>query len=190
MSLECRYDDDADNENGGGNEWESAWMHYNLTAADNGSTAESPGNNNNNNTTIPTLFTMAEVRKHNSEDDLWMVLENKVYDFTDFAPIHPGGPGYLTMNAGMDATDPFQAVHYGVYARAETAEYYIGDLDISSRDEWVFEMSRPLITDSTTTDAQFVEGSSVDFGFSFWVSEREFCHLEITSLFVSPLHEC
>ncbi len=172
MSLECRYDDDADNENGGGNEWESAWMHYNLTAADNGSTAESPGNNNNNNTTIPTLFTMAEVRKHNSEDDLWMVLENKVYDLTDFAPIHPGGPGYLTMNAGMDATDPFQAVHYGVYARAETAEYYIGDLDISSRDEWVFEMSRPLITDSTTTDAQFVEGSSVDFGFSFWVSEQ------------------
>jgi hypothetical protein len=74
------------------------------------------------------------------------------------------------MNAGMDGTDPFQDVHFGIFARAEIMEYYIGDLDMSSKFEWVFEMSRPLETDSTKTDAQFMEGSSVDFGFSFWVS--------------------
>jgi len=125
---------------------------------------------------------MAEVRKHNSEFDLWMVLENKVYDFTDFAPTHPGGPGYLTMYAGMDATDPFQAVHYGVYARAETKEYYIGDLDMSSVDEWVFEVSRPLKTDSTKTDVQFEEGQSVDFGFSFWVSVSSWFATFVTML--------
>ena len=129
---------------------------------------------------------MAEVRNHNTEDDLWMVLENKVFDLTDFVSIHPGGPGYLTMNAGMDGTDPFQDVHFGIFSRAEVMEYYIGDLDMSSKFEWVFEMSRPLKTDSTKTDAQFMEGKSVDFGFSFWVSPL-FTRLSWCYMFISIL---
>lgn len=188
VTLDCRYDDDADDANGGDSEWEGAWMHFNLTASSedrSSSSSESTteeSSSENDSTTTTTFITMAEVRKHNSEFDLWMVLENKVYDFTDFAPTHPGGPGYLTMYAGMDATDPFQAVHYGVYARAETKEYYIGDLDMSSVDEWVFEVSRPLKTDSTKTDVQFEEGQSVDFGFSFWVSVSSWFATFVTML--------
>ena len=29
--------------------------------------------------------------KHNKADDAWLVVDNKVYDMTDFAPNHPGG---------------------------------------------------------------------------------------------------
>jgi L-lactate dehydrogenase (cytochrome) len=28
---------------------------------------------------------------HNTPDDLWLAINDKVYDFTDFAPDHPGG---------------------------------------------------------------------------------------------------
>jgi cytochrome b involved in lipid metabolism len=176
VTLDCRYDDDVDTDNGGDNEWEGAWTHSNMTfkversSSTANSETSSSSSSASNHTATNNLISIAEVRKHNTEDDLWIVLENKVYDLTEFAPTHPGGPGYLTMNAGMDGTDPFADVHVSVDARPEAKEYYIGDLDMSSLNEWVFEMSRPLKTASTKTDAQFVEGQSVDFGLSFWVS--------------------
>lgn len=179
VTLECRYDDEVDTDNGGDNEWEGAWTHSNMTtkverssSTSNSESSQSSfsSSSSSSKNTSTTIITVAEVRKHNMEDDLWIILENKVYDLTDFAPTHPGGPGYLTMNAGMDGTDPFADVHFSVDARPEAKEYYIGDLDTSSTSEWVFEMSRPLKTASTLTDAQFVVGQSVDFGLSFWVS--------------------
>lgn len=33
----------------------------------------------------------AEVLKHSSAKDCWMVVNGKVYDLTSFAPNHPGG---------------------------------------------------------------------------------------------------
>ncbi len=39
------------------------------------------------------LFTLEEISKHNSENDLWIVINNKVYDLTKFAKVHPGGKG-------------------------------------------------------------------------------------------------
>jgi cytochrome b involved in lipid metabolism len=33
----------------------------------------------------------AEVAKHNLEGDVWVTVNGKVYDMTDFAPTHPGG---------------------------------------------------------------------------------------------------
>jgi cytochrome b involved in lipid metabolism len=32
-----------------------------------------------------------EILKHNRSDDCWIVVENKVWDVTDFAQTHPGG---------------------------------------------------------------------------------------------------
>ena len=35
---------------------------------------------------------VAEVVKHARKDDCWIVVNGKVYDLTNFAPSHPGGP--------------------------------------------------------------------------------------------------
>jgi L-lactate dehydrogenase (cytochrome) len=32
-----------------------------------------------------------EISRHNGPEDVWIVVENTVYDLTDFAPQHPGG---------------------------------------------------------------------------------------------------
>jgi L-lactate dehydrogenase (cytochrome) len=32
-----------------------------------------------------------EVSKHSISEDLWIVVNEKVYDLTEFAPQHPGG---------------------------------------------------------------------------------------------------
>ena len=34
---------------------------------------------------------MAEVAKHKSQDDVWMVIHNKIYDVTKYLDDHPGG---------------------------------------------------------------------------------------------------
>lgn len=36
--------------------------------------------------------TTREVTLHNKRDDAWIVVDGEVYDMTEFAPEHPGGP--------------------------------------------------------------------------------------------------
>lgn len=38
-----------------------------------------------------TLVTTEEVSRHNTPNDLWIVVEDAVWDVSSFAPEHPGG---------------------------------------------------------------------------------------------------
>jgi hypothetical protein len=45
------------------------------------------------------LLSMAEVRKHNREEDAWIVVKKgKVYDCTEFLDLHPGGADSILIN--------------------------------------------------------------------------------------------
>jgi hypothetical protein len=58
------------------------------------------------------LIEWSEIRKHVSEDDLWIVIDGFVYDVTSWARKHPGGLPVLLAAAGHDATEAFrQAAH-------------------------------------------------------------------------------
>lgn len=76
-------------------------------------------------------YTMAEVEKHNTEEDVWIVVNDKVYDCTEYLELHPGGVDSITINAGADATEDFTAIH-SMKATKMLERYYIGDLDKSS----------------------------------------------------------
>ncbi|BFZ57591.1 hypothetical protein PYCC9005_004643 [Savitreella phatthalungensis] len=55
----------------------------------------------------------AEVAKHTTAEDLWLTIDSKVYDVTDFLDAHPGGAAAL-LNAnvaGKDATEQFYNLH-------------------------------------------------------------------------------
>lgn len=56
-------------------------------------------------------YTKGEVAKHNSKDDLWIIISGQVYDVTGFLPDHPGGTRPLLNNAGKDATSVFNLMH-------------------------------------------------------------------------------
>lgn len=34
---------------------------------------------------------VAEIRRHGTQHDIWIVVNGEVYDMTEFAPEHPGG---------------------------------------------------------------------------------------------------
>jgi alkylation response protein AidB-like acyl-CoA dehydrogenase len=53
----------------------------------------------------------AEVAKNNTEDSLWMIIDSRVYDVTDFLDAHPGGAAVLKQVAGTDATEAFYNLH-------------------------------------------------------------------------------
>ncbi|KAG2666028.1 hypothetical protein I3760_15G036600 [Carya illinoinensis] len=54
-----------------------------------------------------------ELRKHDHAGDLWISLQGKIYDVSDWLKDHPGGELPLLSFAGRDATDAFVAYHPG-----------------------------------------------------------------------------
>ena len=53
------------------------------------------------------ILTTQEVEKHNTPSDCWMIVNNKVYQVTQYAALHPGGTAAITDYCGKDATEPF-----------------------------------------------------------------------------------
>ncbi|OHW91025.1 FMN-dependent dehydrogenase [Colletotrichum incanum] len=60
---------------------------------------------------MPPTLTSAEVSKHNRLNDLWLVIDGSVYDFSEFVREHPGGIAVILQCAGKDATDVYSEVH-------------------------------------------------------------------------------
>lgn len=74
-------------------------------------------------------FTKEEVALHCTEDDLWVTIEDKVYDVTRYQPKHPGGGDKLLRHAGQDATEKFVKVRsHPEGVRDIAAQFMIGTL--------------------------------------------------------------
>eukprot|EP01116_Phalansterium_solitarium_P012788 TRINITY_DN2938_c0_g1_i2.p1 TRINITY_DN2938_c0_g1~~TRINITY_DN2938_c0_g1_i2.p1 ORF type:complete len:429 (-),score=104.58 TRINITY_DN2938_c0_g1_i2:311-1597(-) len=56
------------------------------------------------------VFTLEEVAKHDKPDDFYLIVDNKVYDVTNWQRKHPGGSS-ITMFRGQDATDAVRNFH-------------------------------------------------------------------------------
>lgn len=77
------------------------------------------------------LISMRDVRKHNKEEDVWIVVNNKIYDCTEYLDLHPGGADSILINAGEDSTEDFVAIH-STKATKMLDKFYVGDLDPAS----------------------------------------------------------
>lgn len=56
-------------------------------------------------------FTIDDIIKHNTIDDCWVIINNKIYDVTNFIGDHPGGTRVLLKFGGLDATEEFEMLH-------------------------------------------------------------------------------
>merc|ERR1719253_272816 len=56
-------------------------------------------------------YTMAEVAKHTTKGDCWVVVAGEVLNVTDFLKDHPGGELAILTFGGKDATEEFNMIH-------------------------------------------------------------------------------
>lgn len=55
---------------------------------------------------------MDEVAQHNTPEDLWVVVYDRVYDVTEWQHSHPGGDFILQEYGGKDASEMFRSVQH------------------------------------------------------------------------------
>ena len=76
---------------------------------------------------------LKEVSEHNTLNDCWIVLYDRVYNVTDFIPNHPGGSDIFLEYAGYDATIAFRGIGHDFNILQRLHQYCIGDLVMSER---------------------------------------------------------
>ena len=79
-------------------------------------------------------FTIDEISKHNTRNDIWITYYDKVYNVTNFINHHPGGADYLMMAAGSSV-----APYWNIYKQHDDVEihkilqkYHIGYIETES----------------------------------------------------------
>ncbi|KAK5873975.1 hypothetical protein PBY51_018966 [Eleginops maclovinus] len=78
-------------------------------------------------------YTLEEIRLHNTSNDTWLIIHDKVYDITSFLEEHPGGEEVLIEQAGADATESFEDVGHSTDAREMLEQYFLGELHMDDR---------------------------------------------------------
>ncbi|XP_065285606.1 uncharacterized protein [Dermacentor albipictus] len=73
-------------------------------------------------------YTLQDVYQHCHQNDLWIVIHNRVYDVTNFLDKHPGGQEILWEHAGRDATFAFMGTGHTREAVSMLQQYCIGIL--------------------------------------------------------------
>ncbi|KAI6821241.1 acyl-CoA dehydrogenase [Hortaea werneckii] len=101
-------------------------------------------------------LTRQEVAKHTTEEDLWVIVDHKIYDLSEFSLAHPGGLVVLLQYAGQDATEAFYNLH-----RHEVLQQY-SDLCIGT-----VEGEKPEVIDPQPGDL-----SQVPYAEPLWLSPQ------------------
>ena len=68
------------------------------------------------------FYTIDEVKLHDKKEDAWVIINENVYDITEFLDIHPGG-NIISNFIGQDITDFFYELHQ-ISVLTDTAEKY------------------------------------------------------------------
>ena len=118
---------------------------------------------------MSTLYTIQEVLKHNTESDCWIIINNIIYNVTNFLNKHPGGVSSIAKvgRAGNDVTFAFEQIGHSQSAYDILKSMQIGvvtpvilsvvdeDLDCNSNSHYFSidnEERVGLIRDCSTSD--------------------------------------
>merc|ERR1712188_306384 len=97
------------------------------------------------------LITAADLKKHATPEDLWLLIDKKGYDVTKYQDEHPGSDSILHDVAGIDASQEFADVGHSSDAITTRNGLEIGEFDMSTIDE---------IGGAKTADSVSSEGGS------------------------------
>ncbi|EPZ30990.1 acyl-CoA dehydrogenase NM domain-like protein [Rozella allomycis CSF55] len=75
-------------------------------------------------------FTLEEVSKHKSANDIWIAINGNVYDVTNWLIDHPGGRAILLKHGGTDASEQFAKFHNPNILNSIGSKFLIGKLGL------------------------------------------------------------
>ena len=76
------------------------------------------------------LLSYEEVWQHNLPEDCWMIINDYVYNVSEYINEHPGGPIVLQMRAGCVATSAFKEANHSPQAINNIMpKYVVGRID-------------------------------------------------------------
>lgn len=68
---------------------------------------------------VSTAYTLTEVAEHADANSCWTAIDGKVYDLTEWIPLHPGGSDKILALCGTDGSAAFTQQHSGQAKPAE-----------------------------------------------------------------------
>lgn len=76
-------------------------------------------------------YSWDEIKKHNTDDDCWLVYKGRVYDVTEYLPMHQGGEENFLKWAGQDLTSLGENLgpQHGEGVLLVLEKFYIGDVE-------------------------------------------------------------
>ncbi|KAL0262496.1 hypothetical protein SLS55_001464 [Diplodia seriata] len=74
-------------------------------------------------------FSKADVAEHSKPDNLWIIVDEDVYDLSKFQDEHPGGKKILQRVAGKDASKQFWKYHNEGILKKYQKQLQVGSLD-------------------------------------------------------------
>ncbi|XP_004930937.1 uncharacterized protein LOC101746637 [Bombyx mori] len=78
-------------------------------------------------------ITLAEVAHHDTPDDCWIVIYDRVYDISTFLDEHPGGGDIMLEYAGRDASTAFRSSGHSRMAVKALDRFLVGELPLQER---------------------------------------------------------
>lgn len=79
------------------------------------------------------VLNSAEISKHNSRTDCWMIINNKIYALSSYMDQHPGGAQRIIDFCGKDGTTAFDTKggqgNHSSFANSLLKDFYVGDLN-------------------------------------------------------------
>lgn len=74
-------------------------------------------------------YSKSDVASHKTADNLWIIVDDDVYDLTNFQEEHPGGKKILQRVAGKDASKQFWKYHNEGILKKYQKQLQVGSLD-------------------------------------------------------------
>lgn len=119
---------------------------------------------------------MSEVAKHTAQDDLWIVVDNLVYDCSRFLEKHPGGILPIINMAGRDCTDAFISYHASHVFEKWMPGLLIAEVEQATNDA---QQERKKNIDALQAfrrmRQEFLRDGMYDTDYSFYVKEAVKC---------------
>ena len=109
-----------------------------------------------------TTVTQQELALHSNSSDCWILIDDTVYDVTQYAPTHPGGPEYVTDFCGINSTKDYYLQH--------PKEYLALYLSVDTRKGVI---STSMATNSTTDNYNNSSGNNKENNSTSTVIDNE-----------------